>query len=338
MIPLALEHYSQPKSVWRVGIESLLLLLWLLFILGLTLWAVGALYYDLPSFRGPAAAVYALAALCVLIKMRLRSTLPIVLGFLLVGLWWHTLKPSNDRPWQPEVDRTAWAEINGNQVTLHNVRNFDYRSETDFTPVWETRTYDLSQLKGVDLFVNYWGSKFMAHPILSFDFSAGNHLCFSIETRKQMGQSYSAIGGLYRQYELIYIPGDERDLVRVRTNDRKGEDVYLYHLKIPPDRIRLVFLDYLARLNALHEHPEFYNALTSNCTTNIRSQSTKIRPWDWRFLANGYADQMIYERGDLAGDLPFDELKRRALINAAAQAADAAPDFSQRIRDGRPGF
>ena len=181
-------------------------------------------------------------------------------------------------------------------------------------------------------------SKFMAHPIVSFDFGGGTRLCMSIETRKAVDQGYSAVGGIYRQYELIYLACDERDAVRVRTNYRKGEDLYLYHLRMPPERARTMFLEYMERVNALNVRPEFYNAITSNCTTNIRTQSAKTNPWDWRILLNGYADKMLYDRGDFAGDLLFDELKRRALINPAARAANDAPDFSQRIRLDRPGF
>jgi len=342
MLPFPVEYYTREKSPWQRWAERFFLFLRFLLLLGLTLWAVGALYYDLPveRLRAPAAWAYGLAMLLLflLVKSRIRAALLILGGFCFILVCWLLIRPSNDRNWQSDVDRTAWAEINGDQVTIHNIRNFQYRTETDFTPQWETRTYDLSQLKGIDLFINYWGSKFMAHPIASFDFTGGNRLCMSIETRRQSGESYSAIGGIYRQYELIYLAGDERDLVRVRTNYRKGEDLYLYHLLLPPERARTILLEYLTRLNSLHQRPEFYNAITSNCTTNIRTQSNHTRPWDWRILLNGFADKMMFERGDFAGNLPFEELKRRALINPAAQAADAAADFSLRIRDGRPGF
>ncbi|MEI8342623.1 MAG: DUF4105 domain-containing protein [Verrucomicrobiota bacterium] len=342
MLPFPVEYYARQKPPWQIWAERFVLFLRFLLLLGMTLWAAGALYYDLPfaRWRTPSAWVYGLAMLLlfVFVKNRLRSFLLILAGFAVILTSWLLIHPSNDLIWQGDVDRTARAEFNGDRVTIYNVRNFDYRTETDYTPHWETRTYDLSQLTGVDLFVNYWGSKFMAHPIMSFNFSGGDRLCMSIETRRQVGESYSAIGGIYRQYELIYIAGDERDLVRVRTNYRKGEQIYLYHLRISPEHARLALLDYLKRINELNEHPEFYNAVTSNCTTNIRTQSAHNSPWDWRILLNGFADKMMYDRGDFAGDLPFDELKRRAYINPAAQAADAAPDFSQLIRVGRPGF
>ena len=342
MIPFPVEYYARQKPFWQLCLERLAALSRFLLLCIVSLWTAGALCYDLPIewLRAPAGWACGLAMLTALIfmKSRLRSTLVVLGCFGAVLVWWLSLKPSNNRKWQADVDRTARADIHGDEVTIYNVRNFDYRTETDFTPHWETRTYDLSQLSGVDLFINYWGSECMAHPIASFSFNGGVHLCLSIETRKQVGQVYSMIGGIYRQYELIYLAGDERDLVRVRANYRKGEDLYLYHLRIPPKQARRMLLEYLERINALNDRPEFYNALTSNCTTNIRTQSAKSNPWDWRILLNGYADRMLSKRGDFAGDLPFDELKRRALINPAARAADAAPDFSQRIRDGRPGF
>jgi hypothetical protein len=193
----------------------------------------------------------------------------------------------------------------------------------------------------VDLFMNYWGSPAIAHTILSFEFADSPPIAMSIETRKQTGQSYSALLGFFRQYTLIYVIADERDVIRVRTNYRKGEDLYLYRTSATPAQARNILLDYLKTANDLHEHPRWYNALTTNCTTSIRPHllvGGGTVPWDWRILINGYADQMEYEKGHLAGDLPFDELKRRAHINDAARAADQAPDFSRRIRLGRPGF
>ena len=179
----------------------------------------------------------------------------------------------------------------------------------------------------------------MAHPILSFDFGPQGHLCFSIETRPKQGQSYSTLGGLYRQFELIYIAADERDVVRLRTN-YKNEDIYLYRLALPLKEIRTRLNEYIGRLNELHNHAVWYNAVTDNCTTSIRAQRARSAqpPWDWRILVNGFADQMLYERNVLAGNLPFAELKARALINKRAQEAGDAPDFSERIRTGLAGF
>ena len=174
----------------------------------------------------------------------------------------------------------------------------------------------------------------MAHPILSFDFGDQGHLCFTIETRQQRGQTYSSLGGFYRQFELIYIAADERDVVRVRTNFRKKTDVYLYRLRTAPEHPRAYFLDYVRRLNELRVQPEWYNAMTNNCTTNIRTQraASDRLAWNWRLLVNGYADELLYERGALGHSLPFAELKRLAHINSRARAANGAPDFSDRIR------
>lgn len=308
-------------------------------------WAVGALYYDLPVswLRVPAAAIFAIAVLAAFIFVRpfWKRALAILAGFALVLCWWLTIKPSNDRDWQGDVAQTPWVEINGDDATFHNVRNFEYRSTTDYTPHWETRTVHLSQLTGIDLFINYWGSPYMAHPIVSFQFADGPPLAMSIETRKRTGQEYSAIGGLYRQYTLIYIASDERDVVRVRTNYRKGEDIYLYHTTVTPAQARERFLDYIASINELHTTPRWYNAVTANCTTSIRTQhdASERQKWDWRILFNGKADEMLYEKEALAtGGLDFDTLKSRSKINDAAKAADADPDFSKRIRAGVPGF
>lgn len=317
--------------------------LWLVVLIAV-LWAAGALYYDFPihPLRKVAAIGFILLAFLAVIFVpgKRRKLFAVVCGFLLVLAWWRlTLKPSNDRPWQPDVAETAWAEIKGDDVTLHNVRNFDYRTETDYTPNWETRSVKLLQITGVDLAITYWGSPLIAHPIVSFQFSDRLPVSFSIETRKEIGESYSAIGGLYRQYELIYICADERDVIRLRTNFRKGEDVYLYHTLLSPGQARGRFVEYLASLNTLRAQPRWYNALTTNCTTAIRQQhaaSDRIT-WDWRLLANGKADTLLYEQKRIAtAGLGFAELKQRSLINERARAANNDPDFSRRIREGLP--
>jgi len=311
-----------------------------------TLWAAGALFFMFPfnEFRGLAAALYTLAVLVLLVVIRpfWKGVVAVFGLFLVVLAWSFTIHPSNEGRWQPEVAETAWAKIDGDRVTIRNFRNFDYRSSTDFIPNWETKIVDLTQLRGVDLFINYWGSEWMAHPVVSFQFGDNDHVAFSIELRSQIGQKPSTLAGLYKTYGLIYLVGDERDLVRVRTNYR-GEDIYLYRTVVKPARARAIFLDYLRRVNALHEHPEFYNALTSNCTTNVRVHTAatavdKPAPWDWRILINGYADQMLYERGDLVGHVTFADLKKQALINEKAKAANRDPRFSEHIRAGVIGF
>ena len=200
----------------------------------------------------------------------------------------------------------------------------------DYTPHWETRTVRMSHITGIDLAVNHWGSPWIAHPIVSFQFIDAPPLCFSIETRKKIGQTYSTIGGLYRQFELIYIAADERDSIRVRSNYRHGEDVYLYHTMVSPGQASVRFLEYVDAINSLRDHPRWYNAITTNCTTNIRTQrpTSQRAPWDWRMLVNGKADEMLYERHVIAtGGLPFSELKRRSQINKRASDADKDPDF-----------
>lgn len=308
-------------------------------------WAAGAIYYDVPVawLRLPLALVFGLAMLAALFftKGRWRAMGLVAAGFAAVLAWWFTIKPSNEGNWQPDVAQLAWAEINGDEVTLHNVRNNDYRTETDYTARWETRTVRTSQITGVDLAINYWGSPWMAHPIASFQFADAPPICFSIETRKQLGQSYSAIGGLYRQFSLIYIVADERDVIRVRTNYRHGEDIYLYRTIMTSSQAHERFHEYLRSLNEIRDHPRWYNAITTNCTTAIRDQHPEAErlPWDWRLLLNGKGDEMMFERHIIAtAGLSFPELKAGSRINDRAKAADAMPTFSELIRVGLPAF
>jgi len=255
-----------------------------------------------------------------------------------ITLWWTSIPPSNTRDWTPDVAHTARATFDGSRVTIENVRNFNYRSESDYDQRWETRTYDLDRIRGVDLFLSFWGPTQIAHTIASWEFGDGQHLAISIETRKEKGESYSALRGFFRQYELYYVVADECDLIGLRTNYR-GEQVYLYRIRIPASQARALLVDYLDEVNRLADHPRWYNALTQNCTTTIRSHAQNVGAGghlDWRLLANGHLDQLLYERGQIDADLPFADLRARSNITERARAAGDSPDFSARIRQGLP--
>jgi len=263
----------------------------------------------------------------------------LVLFALVLAAWWLLIPPSNDRNWQPDVAVLPWAGIQENRVTVHNIRNVDYRTETDYTVRHYDRSFDLRELRSLDLFLVYWGSPIIAHTMLSFGFADGSFLCFSIETRKEAGEEYSSIKGFFKQFELTYVVADERDVVRLRTNYRVGEDVYLYRLQVPMEFARKVLLDYLRKVNSLRERPEWYRAVLTNCTTSILRHTTPFNPsarFDWRLIANGYLDKMLYERGQIDRTLPFAELKQKSLINPRAKAADPDSDFSHLIRVGLP--
>ncbi|WP_459925621.1 Lnb N-terminal periplasmic domain-containing protein [Desulfatiferula olefinivorans] len=237
-----------------------------------------------------------------------------------------------------------YVDITGDIVVVHYVRNIEYITEKEFIPSYETRVYDLSKLRSVDMILSDWGLRYIAHTMVSFGFDDGRYLCFSIETRKEEGEEYSAIKGFFRQFELIYLAGDERDLVRLRTNVRQGEDVYLYRLKIASvDNARNALMEYLERINHLHNHPEWYNALTENCMTSsyrlTRKHALPERAkWHWSIILNGFSDRYAYEKGIIDTSLAFEELKRISRINARAVSADDATDFSRMIREGLPGM
>ena len=314
----------------------------------LTLWAAAALTIDLPLPTIKHLAGISYAILIIFLTSLVSSHFPrfviSLAGFAAVLTWWLTLKPSNDRPWQLDVSETPWAESDGDKVTIHNLRFCDYRAEFDYTCQWLTKTVNLSQLRGIDLAITYWGSPYVAHPIVSFQFG-NDYVAASIETRKEIGEGYSALLGFFRQYELIYIFSDERDVIRLRTNYRSGEEVYLFHTTAGPQWARQLFLQYLEHANRLRNHPEWHNALTRNCTTSIFSSmaATGRLPvgttlHDWRILLNGRGDEMLYNGGNFEGGLPFPELKESAHINAAARSAGQSPEFSRLIRLGRPGF
>ena len=290
------------------------------------------------------AAAFALVSLWAVIALaiprwRWRTVACYLLVFAVVLVWWRGIEPSNARDWQTDVAVLPFASVEGDVVTVHNIRNFDYRSETDYTPAYYDKRFKLSQLEGVDLVSVYWMGPDIAHVFLSFAFAGGDHLAVSIETRKEKGEDYSTIKGFFRQYELYYVVGDERDVIRLRTNYRHNppEDVYVFRTSAPVENGRQLFLEYIEKMNELKEQPSFYNTLTTNCTTNIwvnaRVNPSHL-PFSWKILASGHVPEYLYEHGQLKTDgLSFAEVQQRAHVNIRALAADKAEDFSRRIRD-----
>ena len=264
-----------------------------------------------------------------------------VIGIVGVLIWWQTIEPQQNRVWAEDVSRQVQVAQQGNIVTLHNVRNFDWRTETDFSPRWETRQYDLSQLSSLDVITSYWMGPEIAHVLLSFGFDDGQYLTFSIETRREQTESFSTIGGFFREFELSLIAADERDIIYTRTNVR-GEQVYLYRMDLAKKNIRRLFESYLDEAEQLKQKPRFYNTLTSNCTTVVFDMARLIDPGlpiDYRIILSGYLPEYIHDHHGFDPRIPFAKLKARAHINPyAAQYAKSANQssraFSAAIRQG----
>ncbi len=261
------------------------------------------------------------------------------LGFAGLLFGFVTMKPQQDRDWADDVARLLRADVDGDQVTLHDVRDFTWRSDSDYDVHWDTRRYDLSQLQSADLAMSYWMGPAIAHTLVSFGFADGQRVVFSLEIRKERNEQFSALGGFFHKFEEVLVAADERDILRVRTNVR-GEDMYLYRLNIPPEGLRQMFMGYLGKARQLQGAPRFYNTLTSNCTTIVYQLARLIDPGlplDWRLLLSGYAAQYAYDHGGLMPGYDFATLKAGGHVTARARAAGDAPDFSRRIRVGMPG-
>jgi hypothetical protein len=316
--------------------------IWFLCRVLLIAWATLAIYYsNLPWAwlrLGLAVAFAAFAIWALWLSRQRRMSVAFIVLYLGVVAWWIAIPPSHDREWRPEVAVMPRAVIDGDRVRITGVRNFDYRTRNDFTVRYEEREVLLSHLTGVDFYVSYWSEGLVGHTFLSFIFDNAPPLSISIETRPEVGEGFNPIASLFKQFELIYVVGDERDIVGVRTNHRL-ETVYLYRLNASPDKARELLLVYLERINELADRPEFYHLLSNSCTINIirylNAAGRKGR-FDIRHLFNGLIDSYLYHSGRVDTTLPFDELRRRSLINEAAQAAADAPDFSQRIRASVP--
>ena len=308
----------------------------------LVAWATLAIYYsNLPWLELRLALAGAFAALAIWgfwLSRRRHMPVAVIVLFLGVVVWWISIAPSHDREWRPEVAVMPRAIIEGDRVRLTGVRNFDYRTRNDFTVRYEEREVWLSHLTGLDFYVSYFSEGPVGHTFVSFIFDNAPPLSISIETRPEVGEGFAPVASLFKQFELIYVVGDERDIVGVRTNHRH-EAVYLYRLNTSADDARRLLLIYLARINELADRPEFYHLLSNSCTINIMRYANaagRVGRLDIRHILNGLIDSYLYSSGRMDTTLPFDELRRRSLINEAAQAADGAPDFSQRIRASLP--
>ncbi|WP_225781714.1 DUF4105 domain-containing protein [Xenophilus sp. Marseille-Q4582] len=315
------------------------------------LWAALALHYQLPlspELRVAAVVAWGLFAIAALLLLwrgqPWRALLTYGLAFALLLGWWVRLVPSDTRDWADDVARHLQPRVQGSQVLLQNVRNFDWRSDTDYTARWEARRYDLDRLRTVDMGLSYWMGPAIAHTLVSFGFDDGrggtDYVAFSIEIRKERHERFSAVAGFFKEFELSLVAGDERDLLRVRTNVR-NEDVYLYRVQMAPAAMRSLFLAYVAEAESLQRQPRFYDTLTANCTTIVYQMAQRIvggLPADWRLLASGYLPEYVHDVGALAPGVPLDALRSAGRITLRAQAADADPQFSRAIRAGIPGM
>jgi len=318
-------------------------------LLAASAWGLGALYFHghrIPAYIFFGIGLVALAGFLLRFALRagiwsLGGLALFALLFVVLFIWYSTIKPSNDHQWQPDVIRLASGTLDGDLLTVRNIRNLDYRTETDYTVRYYDKTYDLKKLTSVDVFSVYWMGPSIAHLFLSFGFEDKDYLAISVELRKEVGETYQALPGLFRRYEIYYVVADERDVVRVRTTFRKDppEHVYLYRTKITKENARTLLLDYVNTMNDLAVHPDFYNTLTTNCTTAIyihaRAVSNRSR-YNWKLLLSGYTAEYMYEIGSLNTSIPFEELQRRSLINDKANTVGNVEDFSQKIREGLP--
>ncbi|MET7142881.1 DUF4105 domain-containing protein [Xanthomonas sp. PPL139] len=281
------------------------------------------------------------AALWGLRHPREYRVLPLLFALGCAGMvvGWSMLQPQQNREWADDVAQLLQPQVDGQVVTLHNVRNFAWRSDHDYTPRWETRRYDLEQLASADLALSYWMGPAIAHTLVSFGFDDGRRVVFSLEIRKERGEAFSALAGFFRNFEQVMVAADERDILAVRSNVR-GEDVYLYRLNLSRAQLRQLFLGYVAQAQQLQRTPRFYNTATSNCTTIVFELARKLDPalpLDYRLLLSGYLPSYVYAQHGFVPGYSLATLRARGRIGERARAAGAGADFSTRIRAGIPG-
>jgi hypothetical protein len=309
------------------------------------IWGALALWYQVPGGHALGtlvASLWTILSIAMLVVLwRGRTTLGLLgfaAAFTILLVWWQLLRPSNDRIWADDVARMTTGTVDGNRITLRNVRNFDWRSDSDYTQRWETRHFDLNHLNSVDMIMSYWSGPAIAHMLVSFGFDDADYVVFSVEIRPERHEGFSEIGGFFKEFELSIIAADERDVIRVRTNVR-GEDDYLYRINMPVPAMRSLFLAYIDQANSLVHTPRFYNTITANCTTLVYHMVKRIvghLPLNYSLLLTGYLPQYVYRIGGLTPQYSFEELRVRGRITDRAKAADDSGSFSADIRRGIP--
>ena len=247
--------------------------------------------------------------------------------------------PRADRRWVPQHAVMTHADVRGDSASLHRLRNFSYTSEDAFTAAYDDRKYDLTKLETVWFIVTPFSKQWRgpAHTFVSFGFSDSQFVAISVEARREPGETYGPLTGLFKQFELIYVVGDERDLIGSRAV-HGGYDVYLYPIKTTPEKMRALFVEMLARANALSTSPEFYNTLTNNCTSNVVDHVNDIAPSavprGIKTILPGYADEVAYSLGLIDNSISLGQARERYRINERARRFATDPNFSQRIREG----
>lgn len=311
----------------------------------LSAWASLALWYRFPGpewARGVAAGLFAILGAATAVALFTRRRWPALAAFALAFgaliVWWSTIKPPADGDWTADIARQTTGALEGDILTLSDVREFEWKSDSDFTERWSKRSYDLSKLKTLDLFLAYWAGPEMAHLIMSFGFEDGGYLAWSVEIRRERMSEYSPVADAFKSHTIVFLATTERDSVRLRSNIR-GEDIRLYRLRVPPEHARILLLQYVAEANALAAQPAFYNSISSNCTTAVAMLIRAVGgdlPLDWRLLLNGYLPGYLYDRGAVVTTMPLSELMALARIDDRAKAANQSPEFSRLIRVGVP--
>ncbi len=323
-------------------LRFLVLALIFLIVLGFGLWGGLALHFQiLAGYKWVFIGLWGVLAALTLWGLcrplgRMRSLVTFAVGLAALLTWWSFITPKLDRDWAPELAQSLTGEIIGTKVILHNVRNFNWRTSTDFGARWESREYDLDQLDSIDMILSYWGDEAIAHTLLSFGFSNGDHAVFSVEIRRENGEEFSTIGGFFKKYELAILAADENDIVRLRTNVRDPlEDVYLYPIVTNKTHRVALFKGLIEKANDLAKKPLFYHTIMANCTTVIYSLVRQYRDdidLDLRIIQSGYLPDYMAERGVLNWAKPYGDIRTRAAISAKGQGIEAGQDYSVVIR------
>lgn len=327
-------HHFRLTRLWKI----LNFVVWL----SLFLWCSGIVFFcffETPLWQWSCLGTFIglnLFFICLYRKQRLSFWIPLGIYFGLC-LFYAIIQPSNNRIWEDSWSQMPMVQLEGDRITVTNLRDFHYRSTQDFEINYIQKSYRLSRLQGLDLVLSYWGSPAIAHVMLSFNFGEDGHLVISAETRLEKGEKQGTLPGIFKRYEILYILGTEEDLFQLRTHHRK-EQLYLYKTNATAEATRTIFLDFAKRINRLREEPEFYNLITYNCLFSLLPSLRIVSPearWHIQWLQNGYIDYFAFNNHVLARQPheSFEEFKKRSLVTGKFDHLKPGENYSQKIRD-----
>ena len=324
---------SARVRIFRRVVSIIMVLVWV--------WSCGALRFlvGVPGFV--VLPIMAIVPIVVIRSLKWKRSVIVGAGILFVIVFVQLLfeKPKRYKDWIESCKKPPIVRISKDMgmVKIDNVREFKWRSVDDYDAAWVTRSYYLDQLDSLDLIVEPLGdSKLFAHSMLSFGFGPERKVVISAEVRKEEGESFSLLPGLYKQFELMYQVNSERDALTLRGCE-EGTQLYIFPIKANQEFMKSLFLSMTEKAGKLTDEPKFYHSLRANCTTELFDHIKKNYDGSISYgrgvLFPAQSGKVLHEMGWMDTDLDYDAAMEQFRSGMRVRKFADNPDFSKKIRE-----